>query len=137
MIYALDSNTISYILRDEGNTRANFTREIVEYNNGYAISFIVMYEVKRWLLYKPAKTLRAYNQEFDSLLLTVKHRAEMNMGVWEKAADIHTALKSKGFLIGSADILIASYCLVNDFTLITRNTRDFERIENLQINNWY
>ena len=137
MIYALDSNTISYILRNEGKARENFFHEIIECGNNYAISFMVMHEVKRWLLYKPTKTLKVYNQEFDNLFLIVKHRAEMPINVWEKATDIYIVLKNRGCLIGSADILIASYCLVNEFTLITRNTSDFERIDNLKISNWY
>ena len=137
MIYALDSNTITYILRDEGNTRSNFNHEIIERGNYYAIPFMVMHEVKRWLLYKPTKTLKAYNQEFDNLFLSVKYRAEMPINVWEKATDVHIALKSKGQLIGNADILIAAYCMVNDYTLITRNVSDFERIDGLKFDNWY
>lgn len=38
--------------------------------------------------------------------------------------------------IGRADILIASIALANRATLITRNTRDFELIPGLQIENW-
>ena len=137
MIYALDSNTITYILRDEGKVRSNFNYEIIECDNYYAIPFMVMHEVKRWLLYKPTKTLKAYNQEFDKLFLSVKHRAEIPISVWEKTTDVYIALKSKGQLIGNADILIASYCLVNNYTLITRNISDFERIDGLKFNNWY
>jgi len=37
----------------------------------------------------------------------------------------------------NADILIAAYCLANNFTLVTRNTRDFERVEGLNFVNWY
>jgi len=37
MIYALDTNTLSYILRGEGNADANFQREISELGNMYVI----------------------------------------------------------------------------------------------------
>jgi len=137
MIYALDSNTISYMLRDEGKTRSNFICKIIEHGNQYAIPFMVMHEVKRWLLYKPTKILMRYNQAFDGLFFNVKHRADMPLPIWEKATDIHIALKSNGQLIGSADILIAAYCLVNNYTLVTRNINDFERVEGLKIDNWY
>lgn len=35
-----------------------------------------------------------------------------------------------------SDILIAAYCIVNDYTLVTDNTSDFERIEGLKFVNW-
>lgn len=40
-------------------------------------------------------------------------------------------------LIKDADILIASYCIVNDYTLVTRNAKDFERVDGLKFVNWY
>jgi len=137
MIYALDSNTISNILRNEGETRNNYTHEIIELGNRCAIPFMVMHEVKRWLIYKPTKTTKVYNNEFDIWFSSVKHRAEMPIKVWEKATEIYITLKAKGQLIGNADILIASYCLVNDYTLVTRNTKDFVRIDGLKCVNWY
>jgi len=61
----------------------------------------------------------------------------MTLDVWEKAIKIYVSLKSKGQLIGDADILIAAYCLANDFTLVTRNDNDFARIDGLRLVNWY
>ena len=135
--YALDSNTVSYLLRNEGEVRNNFARTMEYYGNHYAIPYVVAHEVKSWLLYKPSKATKEYNQEFDELFLCVKHRAEMPAAVWEKATEIHIKLRSRGQLIGSADILIAAYCLVNGYVLVTRNTKDFERIDGLKIVDWF
>jgi tRNA(fMet)-specific endonuclease VapC len=41
-----------------------------------------------------------------------------------------------GTPIGSYDLLIAAIALVNDLTLVTHNTREFERVEGLQIEDW-
>ena len=57
--------------------------------------------------------------------------------VWNKAVEIYIALKQKGKLIKEADILIAAYCLVNGYTLITRNIKDFNRIDGLNFVNWF
>ncbi len=38
--------------------------------------------------------------------------------------------------IGRADILIASIALANRATLVTRNTRHFQRVPNLNVVNW-
>ena len=136
MIYALDSNTISYMLRGEGNVLDAFKRESTR-GNQYTIPFVVVHEIKRWLLYKSTKILQDYNREFDSLFKPIEHRAEMPLSVWEKATDIHISLKRTGQLIGSADILIAAYCLVNDYTLVTRNISDFGCIGGLKLVDWY
>jgi len=135
--YALDTNTVSYFLRGEGNIRENMKREISTNHNAYSIPYAVFYEVKRWLFYKPTKLLRAYNQRFDIMFQSVKEKATMPSGVWKTAVDVYISLQRKGQLIGDADILIASFCLVNDYTLVTRNTGDFERIDGLKIVNWY
>ena len=41
MIYALDTNTISYLLRGEGNVEKYFQQEIIQSGNFYVIPFIV------------------------------------------------------------------------------------------------
>jgi len=61
----------------------------------------------------------------------------MPAAVWNKAAEIYIALKQKGQLIKESDILIAAYCLINNYTLATRNTRDFSRINGLNLVNWF
>ena len=135
--YVLDTNTVSYFLRGEGNIRENIRYEISERGNSYSIPFAVFYEVKRWLFYKPTKLLNEYNQRFDTMYQSVNDKADMPFSVWKKAIEVYISLQSKGQLIGDADILIASYCLVNGYTLVTRNTSDFERIDGLKFVNWY
>jgi tRNA(fMet)-specific endonuclease VapC len=49
---------------------------------------------------------------------------------------IKASLKSKGKIIEDFDILIASIAIVNHYVLITNNTEHFERIGNLQVQNW-
>ena len=135
--YVLDTNTLSYFLRGEGNVRENMKREISERGNSYSIPYTVFYEVKRWLLYKPTRLLKEYNQKFDTMYQSVEDSADMPFNVWKKAIEVYISLQGKGQLIGDADILIASYCLINDYTLVTRNTSDFERIDGLKFVSWY
>ena len=135
--YALDTNTVSYFLRGEGNVDNYFEQEIIQFDNLYVIPFIVVYEIKRWLFDKPNCPLKIFAQEFNNLFHPVQDKAEMPADVWDKAADIYITLKQKGQLIGDVDILIAAYCLMNDYTLVTSNMKDFERIDGLQLVNWY
>lgn len=45
-------------------------------------------------------------------------------------------LKSIGKIIGDLDLFIGATAIVNDMIMVTRNTREFERLENIQIENW-
>ncbi len=49
---------------------------------------------------------------------------------------IRTELAKAGTPIGSYDLQIAAIALANDLTLVTHNTREFERVEGLQIEDW-
>jgi tRNA(fMet)-specific endonuclease VapC len=53
------------------------------------------------------------------------------------AAEFERLLGIKGLRkIGRADLLIASICLANKATLVTRNRKHFEKVPGLQIENW-
>ncbi len=54
----------------------------------------------------------------------------------EKFGTIKADLKKSGLIIMDADIMIASVALANDLTLVTNNTKHFERIAELRIENW-
>lgn len=57
------------------------------------------------------------------------------------AAIIHANLRVKldvsGRTSGYVDSQIASIAITNNLILVTRNTKDFENIENLKVENWF
>jgi tRNA(fMet)-specific endonuclease VapC len=60
---------------------------------------------------------------------------------WTEAAIWHYArqrkmLKEAGTPIGEMDLLIASHALGDDLTLVTNNTREFDRVKGLKLENW-
>jgi tRNA(fMet)-specific endonuclease VapC len=79
----------------------------------------------------PAKTLagqHAFLDQFASLSFD------------DRAASVAGAIRAKlargGTPIGPYDLQIASIALVNGLTLVTRNVREFKRVEGLSIENW-
>ena len=131
MTYALDSDTISYLLNKDHKTQNNF-KLAVDRGEEYVIPPIVFYEVKRWLQLKNAKVkLAAFVN-----LCTFTNKIVMDNACWEKAIEIYTTLIKKGAPIDDGDIFIAAYCIVNDYTLVTNNTGHFERINGLNSVNW-
>jgi tRNA(fMet)-specific endonuclease VapC len=48
----------------------------------------------------------------------------------------HHALRSTGQVIGELDLLIGCHALALDAVCVTNNTREFERIDGLKLENW-
>jgi tRNA(fMet)-specific endonuclease VapC len=92
------------------------------------------YEVRRglWAVGATAKM-----KTFDKLCKRYDVE-EMNLAMWEKAAQIHATLRTRGTPLGrdDGDIFIAAQCIVKGYTLVTDNTSDFGRIEGLSFINW-
>ena len=51
--------------------------------------------------------------------------------------EIRKQLKQKGNLIGGMDMLIAAHARASDSVLVTHNTREFNRVQGLRIEDWY
>jgi tRNA(fMet)-specific endonuclease VapC len=49
---------------------------------------------------------------------------------------IRAHLKEKGTPIGAMDLLIATHALFLDAVLVTDNTREFDRVPHLKLENW-
>jgi tRNA(fMet)-specific endonuclease VapC len=49
---------------------------------------------------------------------------------------IRASLEKKGTIIGPYDLQIASQAISRYLTLVTNNMKEFERIENLKLENW-
>ncbi len=45
-------------------------------------------------------------------------------------------LRRQGVRIGTMDLRIASIALVNDYTVLTRNLVDFEKVPGLKVEDW-
>lgn len=54
----------------------------------------------------------------------------------ERGAEIRAALKRRGKPIGAFDLLIGATALQYGLILVTNNTREFERIDGLAIEDW-
>ncbi|MBI3334858.1 type II toxin-antitoxin system VapC family toxin [Candidatus Pacearchaeota archaeon] len=56
-----------------------------------------------------------------------------DLRISEKAGEIFENLRSKGQAIELTDVMIAAFCIVNDESLLTKNTRHFARIPGLKL----
>ncbi|MCL1994922.1 MAG: PIN domain-containing protein [Defluviitaleaceae bacterium] len=131
MTYALDTNVIIDLLNLEPLPSKRLG-EIQKANSAVVILSIVNYEIKKGFNYRPAPKKQAgyaYMRKEFALI-------EVTEAVWDCAALIWSGLRKKGTTTGDADILIAAFCLVNDYTLVTANTKHFEIIDGLVVDDW-
>lgn len=130
MIYAPDTNIVSYYLKGDRNIIRKIDNEALKGN--VVIPPMVYYEIKKWLL-KNNSTQKI--KSFENLVS--KYGIEViGKEAFDLSASIYVMLKTKGITVDDADLFIASYCLQNDCVLITNNARHFENIENLRFENW-
>jgi len=60
----------------------------------------------------------------------------MSVDAAKDYADIRANLIAKGLPIGNNDLWIAAHSRALGHTLVTNNVREFERVENLKLDNW-
>ncbi len=65
------------------------------------------------------------------------HWLEFGADTALRAGMLQASLEHAGRMIGVEDIQIAATALQHGLTLVTRNTRHFERVEGLKIQNWF
>lgn len=128
--YCLDSNAVSDFLNGNQKVTQNLI-EALKAGNTFSIPVIVYYEVERGLM-----TSQKYNKLriFKNLYATAIPLS-LDEKAAEKAVEIYVQLH-KGKLIEDNDIYIAAISIVNDCTLVTANTRHFQRVEGLTFVNW-
>ncbi len=131
MIFMLDTNICIYIIkRKPSHVLDRFKKtEISE----ITISSITLSE----LLYgvskssKPEQNLMALTQFVAPLeILPYGDEAAKYYG------DLRAHLEKRGNPIGSLDMLIAAHALSISVTLVTNNEKEFNRVPNLNIENW-
>lgn len=131
MTYALDTNIIIQLLRNDSVVCSSRNTALMR-GDDLIIPPIVNYEMRRGFYYRSAPIKeKLYRSLCDQYLC-----GEMTPNVWDRGARLYADLRNSGLLIDDADILISSFCFVNDYALVTSNTRHFERINGLQIENW-
>jgi len=131
--YALDTNIIIRYLRKDSNVRSSL-HDAVTRGCDLVIPKIVDYELRRGFRITSApKKEEAYAELAYKGYCTL---AEMDVHSWNQAEQVYTDLYQKRLTVGELDILIAAFCIENKCTLVTNNTKDFENIDGLQLEDW-
>jgi len=131
MTYALDSNIISHLLKDNDLVYERYFETLMQGNN-CIIPLIVYYEVRRGLKANDAnKKLLAFERLCVELGVDDLTQDDMNI-----AADIYAERKQQGTIIEDTDLLIAAQCLNKHYILVTNNTKHFVGVKGLTLVDW-
>ena len=128
MTYLLDTNAVIAALKGHPGMLAAIR---AQRPHDVSISSIVAHE----LYYGAFRAQRVAENlaRVDALQFAV---VEFDRDDARSAGAVRAILASEGTPIGPYDVLIAGQALSRGLILITRNTREFARVEGLSIENW-
>ncbi len=130
-MYVLDTNTLIYFFKGMGNV----SRHLLKIPpRDIAVPTIVLFELEVGIAKStsPAKRKKQLKNLIDVVNISPFGHKEAGY-----AATIRVKLEKKGLVIGPYDILIAAVALSQKGTLVTHNIAEFERVESLELIDWY
>lgn len=130
MRYMLDTDICIYTINERP---AAVLRSFKKFQPaGLGISSVTASE----LFYGVARTGSQRNLDALRLLLATLEVAPFDAMAAEVCGSMRAWLASQGTPIGPYDTLIAAHAQALGVTLVTNNTREFERVPGLRVENW-
>jgi len=131
MHYLLDTNICVYLIKKRPQTPLERFRQYSP--KDVAISTITLFELQ----YGVEKSQsRKRSKEALAKFLSPLNLVDFDRSTAEEAAIIRAQLEKKGMPIGPYDLLIAGLARSRDMTLVTNNVKEFDRVNDLNIENW-
>ncbi|MBC5798175.1 type II toxin-antitoxin system VapC family toxin [Sphaerospermopsis sp. LEGE 00249] len=131
MIYLLDTNTCIQYLTGRSENVINKFKTTPRQN-------ICLCDVVKAELYYGA--CRSNKKEKNLALYELFFSQYVSLPFDGNSAKIYGAIRAElsklGTPIGAYDFQIAAIALSNNLILVTHNTREFQRVENLQVEDW-
>jgi len=131
VIRLLDTNTCIYFLN-----RAS--QRIVERFKELSPSQIKLPSITVAELYYGAEKskFKSRNRERVKRFVSTFEIVSFDEKACRSYAKIHYSLERSATLVGPMDLLIASIGLAHNFTLVTNNVMEFQRLKGLKLENW-
>jgi tRNA(fMet)-specific endonuclease VapC len=131
VIFALDTNTLIYFFKGIGQVGEHLLNTPP---SDIAIPTVVLYELEVGIAKSSSSGRR--RAKLDELIEVVS-LLPLGRNEAHAAAAVRADLERFGKPIGPLDTLIAGTALANHVTLVTHNTREFGRVPNLEIVDWF
>jgi tRNA(fMet)-specific endonuclease VapC len=130
--YMLDTNILSALIQNPDGVAAERASSATRAGHIVCTSIIVAAESRFGATKKGSiKIQRRIEELFEEIdVLPLASNAD------EHYANLRVDLERMGQPIGGNDMLIAAHALAADAILVTHNTREFQRVKGLRIEDW-
>jgi tRNA(fMet)-specific endonuclease VapC len=130
-LYMLDTDTCSYIMKRSHPT-------VLKRLQAVPVSDVCMSVItKAELLYGvEVSPRRAQDAAALAAFLPYVEAVDFADDAAHHYAEIRADLKRRGTLIGANDLFIAAHARARGVVLVTNNTAEFQRVDNLELDNW-
>ncbi len=129
MKYLLDTDTVSFALRGQGEVGARLREH---QPSDVSISSITLAELRYGVDRKGSRKLHALIDTFTGAMEV----AAFDEHAAREFGRIGSILADRGTPIGELDVLIAAHAVALRCTLVTNNSRHFSRVPGLAVENW-
>jgi tRNA(fMet)-specific endonuclease VapC len=126
--YLLDANAVIAMIEGRGSVEQEVRRHRA---NEFGLPVIVAHE-----LYRGAFGSSRRMENLARVEALPFPAVDFDRGDARAAGRIRVHLEQAGTPIGPYDILIAGQAMARDLTLVTHNTREFQRVPGLRIVDW-
>ena len=133
-MYLFDTNVLSELTKPR--TNVNVVRKLLACDRALRFaSEMSRYELRYGAALRPRDTVLWPHIEREVL----PRFTWLPIGAEESVltADLCARLRTQGQSVEWADLTIAATALANDLVVVTRNVRHFERVPDLQVENWF
>lgn len=131
MKYMLDTNMCIYAQKNSPQVIAKIQDN---FQYGIAISAITLAELQYGV---QASANIEKNAVALYRFLSIVEVLDFDSGAAMEYGKIRADLRKKGTPIGNMDMLIAAHAKSEKLIVVTHNTREFERVEGLKLEDWF
>ena len=130
LVYLLDTNILSDLIR---NPQGPVMRRIATFGEESVCTSIVVASEMRFGAEK--RNSPALTAKVEAILANIEV-LPLDIDADRHYANIRYDLEKRGLMIGPNDLLIAAHARSLNLIVVTDNTREFERVADLAIENW-
>ena len=128
----LDTDICIYLIRKKPASVIEKLNSLA--NEVIGLSVISIFELQFGV--EKSQHPKQYQTAVNHFLEPIQQIPVVDRQVAERAAMIRADLQKKETPIGSYDMLIAATALTQNVILVSNNTKEFERVEGLMLENW-
>ncbi|QIP58308.1 type II toxin-antitoxin system VapC family toxin [Hafnia alvei] len=132
--YMLDTNICSFIMREQPEAVIRRLEQAVLRNHRIVVSAITYAEMRFGAIGK--KSSPRHGQLVDAFCARLDAILSWDRAAVDATAEVKAALTAAGTPIGPNDTAIAGHAIAAGTILVTNNTREFERVPNLVLEDW-